>query len=81
MNKLYMRHHLCSCILKSTHLATDSQLLLQTDSCWLYSASYMLSFYEDAYFDGLTLTPEDIEEHSDASEAEDPNGEEKKCCV
>ena len=26
-------------------------------------------------------TPEDIEEHSDASEAEDPNGEEKKCCL
>ena len=26
-------------------------------------------------------TPEDIVEHSDANEAEDPNGEEKKCCL
>ena len=26
-------------------------------------------------------TPEDIEEHADASETEDPNGEEEKCCI
>ena len=26
-------------------------------------------------------TPADIEEQADASEAEDPNGEEEKCCL
>ena len=26
-------------------------------------------------------TPEDIEEHADASETEEPIGEEEKCCI